>query len=151
MAGRSPASAPRTSRSWRPAGKFPFPAWIGSRRPPRRRLLRGRAPRPIPHPCRGTPRRRRRRPRNAAPAQPAFGKLVVFFVQANMDPSRIKGQINLREQTRKLLATLGSEDRAAVLSFDSHLKLWQDFTLDREAVHQALDHAMRFGGKDPER
>jgi VWFA-related protein len=79
------------------------------------------------------------------PAAP--GKLVVFFVQANMDPSRFKGQIKLREHTRKLLGTLGTEDRIAVLSFDSHLKLRQDFTRDREAVHRAIDQGMRFGGK----
>ncbi|HYG61628.1 MAG TPA: hypothetical protein VEL74_03535, partial [Thermoanaerobaculia bacterium] len=84
----------------------------------------------------------------AGPAQPApAGKLVVFFVQAHMDPSRFRGQIKLRAHTRKLLDTLGAEDRLAVLSFDSHLKLRQDVTRDREAVHRAIDQGMSFGGK----
>jgi VWFA-related protein len=74
------------------------------------------------------------------------GKQVVFFVQSDLEPSRIKGQILIRPHTRELLATFAPQDRIAVVSFDSHLKLWQDFTGDREAVHRAIDQAMLFGG-----
>jgi hypothetical protein len=69
---------------------------------------------------------------------------VVFFVQADLTPSRISGQLRLRPYTRGLLATLRPQDRVAVVSFDSHLKLWQDFTADRVATHAALDQAMLF-------
>ncbi|HSS47344.1 MAG TPA: hypothetical protein VLX28_00225 [Thermoanaerobaculia bacterium] len=72
------------------------------------------------------------------------GKLVVFFVQADLTPSRISGQLRMRPFTRKLLATLQPGDRVAVVSYDSHLKLWQDFTADRDATHAALDQAMLF-------
>ena len=72
------------------------------------------------------------------------GKLVVFFVQADLNPTRISGQMRLRPYTRELLATLHPSDRIAVVSFDSHLKLWLDFTDDREAVHAAIDRAMIF-------
>jgi VWFA-related protein len=73
------------------------------------------------------------------------GKLVVFFVQADLTPSRISGQLRLRPFTREFLATLQPRDRVAVVSFDSHLKLWLDFTADRDATHAALDQAMLYG------
>jgi len=81
----------------------------------------------------------------ALPTPPASGKLVVFFVQADLTPTRISGQLRLRPFTRKLLATLSPRDRVAVVSYDSHLKLWQDFTADRDATHATLDQAMLFG------
>jgi hypothetical protein len=67
---------------------------------------------------------------------------VVIFVQADLNPTRISGQLRLRRYTRELLETLHPEDRVAVVSFDSHLKLWQDFARDREATHAAIDQAM---------
>lgn len=72
------------------------------------------------------------------------GKLVVFFVQADLETTRISGQMRLRPYTRDLLATLHPDDRVAVISYDSHLKLWQDFTRDRGATHEAIDRAMVF-------
>jgi len=78
----------------------------------------------------------------------AQGKLVVFFVQADLNPTRISGQMRLRPYTRELLATLHPSDRIAVVSFDSHLKLRLDFTDDREAVHDAIDRAMIFNPQD---
>lgn len=67
------------------------------------------------------------------------GRTMVFFVQADLNPSRIHGQLELRSATKDFLAKLTPEDRVAVVSFDSHLKLRQDFTRDRDAVHEALD------------
>lgn len=78
-----------------------------------------------------------------APAPPPPpGRLVVFFVQADLNPTRISGQLRLRPHTRELLDTLPPEDRVAVVSFDSHLKLRQDFTQDRDKVYAALDRGM---------
>jgi VWFA-related protein len=70
------------------------------------------------------------------------GQLVVFFVQADLNPTRISGQLRLRPYTRELLDRLHPADRVAVVSYDSHLKLWLDFTRDRDAVWAALDRAM---------
>jgi VWFA-related protein len=78
------------------------------------------------------------------PAPEPAGKLVVFFVQADLNPTRISGQMRLRPYTRELLATLHPADRIAVVSYDSHLKLWLDFTGDHEAVHRAVDRAQLF-------
>ncbi len=77
-----------------------------------------------------------------APSAPKPGRLVVFFVQADLNPTRISGQLRLRPHTRELLDTLPSGDRVAVVSFDSHLKLRQDFTRDRDKAYAALDRAM---------
>jgi VWFA-related protein len=82
-------------------------------------------------------------PAPGAPAPPpAAGRLVVVFVQADLDPSRISGQLRLRPFTRDLLASLLPDDRVAVVSFDSHLKLRQDFSRDRAATHAAIDRGM---------
>lgn len=75
---------------------------------------------------------------------PLPGRLVVIFVQADLNPTRISGQLRLRRYTRELLGTLHADDRVAVVSFDSHLKLWQDFARDREATHEAIDQAMLY-------
>ena len=72
------------------------------------------------------------------------GRTIVFFVQAGMHPTRIHGQLELREETLDLLRRFPADDRVAVVSFDSHLKLRQDLTRDREAVHRALDRAILF-------
>lgn len=85
-------------------------------------------------------------PAESPPSPAAQGKLVLFFVQADLNPTRISGQLRLRPYSEEFLATLEPADRIAVVSFDSHLKLWLDWTGDREAVHQAIDRAMLFGG-----
>lgn len=86
-----------------------------------------------------------------APAPPQ-GRLIVVFVQADLNPTRISGQLRLRPFTRELLDSLSPLDRVAVVSFDSHLKLRQDFSRDRAATHAAIDEGMIFNreGEVPE-
>jgi VWFA-related protein len=84
----------------------------------------------------------------APPSSP--GRLVVFFVQAdNNASSRVRGHLRTLPFTRELLAALQPADRVAVMSFDSHLKLWLDFTRDREPVPAAIWQAIHFGGRPP--
>jgi len=86
----------------------------------------------------------------AAPAPVPAGRLVVLFVQAdNNSAVRTRGHLKTLPYVRKLLAGLGGEDRLAVVSFDSHLKLWQDFSTDREATYEAVARAVRFGAIPP--
>ncbi len=82
-------------------------------------------------------------------AAPALGRLVVVFVQTDFDPTRISGQMRLRPYTRQLLATLRPKDRVAVVSFDSHLKLWQDFSEDLGGTLAAIDRAMLWSDEIP--
>lgn len=86
-------------------------------------------------------------PESAAPRE-AAGKLVVFFVQADLEPSRISGQLRLRPYTEEFLGTLEPADRMAVVSFDSHLHLRQDFTGDRAAVFAGIDRGMLWGDSE---
>jgi VWFA-related protein len=79
---------------------------------------------------------------------PRPSHLVVFFVQADLNPTRISGQLRLRLHTRGLLDTLPPADRVAVVSYDSHLKLRQDFTQDHEKVYAALDRSMLYNPED---
>jgi VWFA-related protein len=85
------------------------------------------------------------------PTSAAPGKLVVVFVEAdNNEPGRVRGHLRTLPFTRELLASLEPDDRVAVVSFDSHLKLWQDFTREREAAHEAIYQGIHFGGRPPE-
>lgn len=117
------------------AGKREIPVaavdWISGEEPP--------PPVPAAPPEAGT---------EAPPSAPRPANLVVFFVQADLNPTRISGQIRLRPHTRGLLDTLPPADRVAVVSYDSHLKLRQDFTQDHEKVYAALDRAMLYNPED---
>ncbi len=77
------------------------------------------------------------------------GRLVVIFLQNDFEPTRVKGQMKLFPGLLRLVDNLDPADRVAVLSFFSHLKLWQDFTTDRAAVRASLERAF-FPGAKPE-
>ena len=83
--------------------------------------------------------------RPAAGSIPRSSRLVVLFVQADLQSARARGQLSMRSFTREILDQLPAGDRVAVVSFDSHLKLRQDFSLDRAATSAALDQAMLMG------
>lgn len=85
-------------------------------------------------------------PEAAAPRE--AGKLVIFFVQTDFETTRISGQLRLRPYTEELLTTLHPADRMAVVSFDSHLHLRQDFTADRGAVFAGIDRGMLWGDSE---
>jgi VWFA-related protein len=90
-------------------------------------------------------------PRPLLPVAEQEGRTLVFFVQADINaPNRTKGHLRMLPLLDEVLATLTPADRVAVVSFDSHLKLWQDLTADRGRVKDALWHAVRFGGRPPE-
>jgi VWFA-related protein len=85
----------------------------------------------------------------AGPAEPP-GKLVVIFVEAdNNSAPRVRGHLKTLPFTRKVLAALSPADSVAVVSFDSHLKLWQDFTRDHELIPEVIYQAIHFGGRPP--
>jgi VWFA-related protein len=73
------------------------------------------------------------------------GRLIVMFFQKDFDPSRISGLMRMQGKAVTFLETLGPEDRVAVLSFDYHLKLWQDFTGDRERLRRVIQRSLFFG------
>lgn len=84
-------------------------------------------------------------PAAAAPAE--AGRLIVIFFQRDMEPGRITGQMRMLREARRFLRGLASEDRVAVLSFDSRLKLRQDFTDDTGKLWRAMARSLY--GDDP--
>lgn len=70
---------------------------------------------------------------------PRAGRLLVLFFQKDLDRSRMPGLLRMRRRAAELVADLGPEDRVALLSFDTHLRFWLDFTNDRARVRRALD------------
>jgi VWFA-related protein len=73
----------------------------------------------------------------------APGRLLILFFQTDLYvETRVVGAMRMALQARRLIHEMLPTDRIAVLSFDSHLKLHQDFTADREkllaAVHRAI-------------
>jgi VWFA-related protein len=75
-------------------------------------------------------------------AQPP-GRLIVLFFQTDYEPVRIVGFLRMAQYTNRFLETLVETDRVAVVSFDSHLKLRQDFTDSREKIRAAMLSCLR--------
>jgi hypothetical protein len=73
----------------------------------------------------------------------APGKLVIFFVQTDLNPARAPGLLRLAFETDQILDALHPDDRVAVVSFESHLTLRLDFTRAYEDARGALLAAMR--------
>lgn len=65
-------------------------------------------------------------------------RLVVFIVQKDLEPSRIVGLMKISQLVDELLRPLTSADRVAVVSFDSRLRIWTDFTNNIARVRSIL-------------
>ena len=83
-------------------------------------------------------------PLQDAGAPVATGRLIVFLFQKDLEPLRIVGLMRMLFKSRDFLETLTPNDRVAILSFDSHLKIWTDFTNDRERLTQVLARGLLF-------
>jgi VWFA-related protein len=77
------------------------------------------------------------------------GRLIIMFFQTNYEPSRLIGLIRMAAQARRFLDHMLPTDRVAVASYDSHLKLRQDFTDDHEKIVRAINASLRTG-QEPE-
>lgn len=87
--------------------------------------------------------------KNSSP--PAIeGRLVVFLFQKSLEGSRIAGFMRMLLDLRTFLDGFTPHDRLAVLSFDSRLRLWLDFTSDTERVRQVFARNLLFAGAPPE-
>jgi VWFA-related protein len=77
-----------------------------------------------------------------APVAPP-GRLLVFLLQKDIGVSwRINGLMRMKGEALKLLDGLEPEDRVAVFSFDTRLKLWLDFTNDHDRLRKVIDHSV---------
>jgi len=77
------------------------------------------------------------------------GRVIVIFFQTDYEISRLHGLLRMAIQARRFLGTLDPTDRVAVVSYDSHLKLRQDFTSDRGKLERAVYDAIRKGDATP--
>ena len=71
------------------------------------------------------------------------GRLIVLFYQTDHEPVRAHGFLRMVAHADRLLETFLPTDRIAVVSFDSHLKLRQDFTDDISKVRAAMIACLR--------
>ncbi len=81
----------------------------------------------------------------ARPSSPveAPGRQIVFLFQKDFfEPGRLKGLIHMKEYAADFAARLTPRDRAAVLVFDSHLRLHLDFTSEPRRLREALRFAL---------
>ena len=72
------------------------------------------------------------------------GRLIVVVVQKSLEPVRAIGLLRLLQESGRLLSHLTPDDRVAILSFDSHLKIWLDFTGDLNHARAVLAEDVMF-------
>jgi VWFA-related protein len=77
------------------------------------------------------------------------GRLVVLLFQKDMERSRIRGLIRMLAEIRGFLDTFTPDDRVAVLSFDTYLKIWRDFTNDYDDIDTVLAQDVLFRSPGP--
>jgi VWFA-related protein len=77
------------------------------------------------------------------PVEPLeHGRLIVFLFQKDLEPLRIIGLMKILFRAKTFVETLGPDDRVAIVSFDSHLKIWVDFTNDKVELLRILDRGL---------
>lgn len=77
------------------------------------------------------------------------GRLLVVVVQKSLQRDRLAGLLRVLQHSDRLLDTMTPFDRVAVLSFDSHLKIWLDFTDDVARARSVLGDEVMFGEPGP--
>jgi VWFA-related protein len=76
------------------------------------------------------------------PRDQASGRLVVFLLQKDFEPSRLGGLMQMQEYAAEFVRGLTPHDHAAVLTLDLHLHLHLDFTSDRALLAESLRLAL---------
>jgi len=73
-------------------------------------------------------------------AQAPEGRSIVILFQTDfgLEPSRTIGVMRMAPRAAAFVASLGPDDRVALLTYGSHLELLSDFTSDHEAVADML-------------
>jgi VWFA-related protein len=77
------------------------------------------------------------------------GRLLVFVFQKSLENHRIAGFLRMLIEARGLIDTLTPADRVAVVSFDSRLHIWMDFTNDYDRVRRVFERGILFEHERP--
>lgn len=86
---------------------------------------------------------------DVAGADATPGRLVVFLVQRDLERLRIAGLMRLGQMVDAMMQPLTEGDRIAVLSFDTRLRYWTDFTNDVARVRTLLSRDVIAGSPRP--
>ena len=70
--------------------------------------------------------------------------MIVLLFQRSLANAHARGLIRMLEQSRNLVRDLGPLDRVAVLTFDTNLKIWTDFTQDHLVLDRILQRGVLF-------
>ena len=76
-------------------------------------------------------------------ANPYPGRLFAIFFQVELEAQRVRGLQGKIDRAMIVLEDLHPNDRIAVLSFDSHLRLYSDFCNNPRQLASALRRALR--------
>jgi VWFA-related protein len=72
------------------------------------------------------------------------GRLIVLLFQRSLANHHARGLLRTLEESRDLVRSLGPSDRVAILTFDTSLKMWTDFTADRAVLDRILERGVLF-------
>jgi VWFA-related protein len=70
------------------------------------------------------------------------GRLIVLFFQKDLASARVLGLMRMKSHAVKLLDGLEPGDRVAVVSFDTQLRLWTDFSDDRLLLRRVVERSV---------
>jgi VWFA-related protein len=73
------------------------------------------------------------------------GRAIVFLYEKKPDLSEIGGLMRVQRDLAAFENIVAPGDRAAVVSFDTHLHLWVDFTNDVTRIRRVLEHDIVVG------
>ncbi len=79
---------------------------------------------------------------SSSPTAPNAGRLIIFFFQRDLHPTRMVGLMKMVQRADELLDTLEPNDRVAIFCYDSHLRLYSDFTKERETTRRILHESI---------
>jgi hypothetical protein len=72
------------------------------------------------------------------------GRLILLVFEKDLESSRVVGFMSMLHRAEALVGRLRPEDRIAIASFDHHLKLWLDFTVEHERALPLLRRGLVF-------
>jgi VWFA-related protein len=72
------------------------------------------------------------------------GRLIVLLFQRSLANAHARGLIRTVDQSRALVRGLGPSDRVAILTFETSLEIWTDFTSDEAALDRILRRGLLF-------
>ena len=81
-------------------------------------------------------------PEAARSGQP--GRLILLVFEKDLEASRVMGFLRMLRRAEGFVERLRPDDRVAIASFDTHLKLWLDFTEEHDRARPLLERGLIF-------